>query len=169
MPLLRVISTTCVFSSKKETYKLWEEKAKANRDTTLYREKTPTQRRRKNMAKVWNPRLHGIFDILTTQTLHWVSSLTIIVGILRMCVYSYHAWWRSNKIRINFLTKTESEKIKRINEGTLTLIWGSWVQVPYRATSFFITFQGYVLISFCLINDWCIIWTTQRRVLYESH
>ena len=37
-----------------------------------------------------------------------------------MCVYSYHAWWRSNEIRINFLTKTESEKIKRINEGPLT-------------------------------------------------
>ena len=39
-----------------------------------------------------------------------------------MCVYSYHAWWRSNKIRINFLTRTESEKIKRINEGTLTFV-----------------------------------------------
>ena len=43
-----------------------------------------------------------------------------IVGILRMCVYSYHAWWRTDKIRNNFRTKTEAGKINRLNEGTLT-------------------------------------------------
>ena len=47
-----------IFHQKKKTYKQWEEKAKANRDT---REKTPTQRQRKNVANVWNPLLHGTF------------------------------------------------------------------------------------------------------------
>ena len=43
-----------------------------------------------------------------------------IVGILRMCAYSYHAWWRTDKIRNNFRTKTEAGKINRLNKGTLT-------------------------------------------------
>ena len=30
--------------------------------------------------------------------------------------YSYHAWWRTDKIRNNFSTKTESEKINKLNE-----------------------------------------------------
>ena len=34
---------------------------------------------------------------------------------------------------------------------------------------FYNRFQGHVLISFWLINDWCNMWNTQRRVLYESH
>ena len=55
------------------------------------------------------------FNISNTS----VSSLTNIVGTLRMCTYSYHAWWCTDKIRNNFSTKTESKKINRINGGTL--------------------------------------------------
>ena len=55
------------------------------------------------------------FNISNTS----VSSLTNIVGTLRMCAYSYHAWWCTDKIRNNFSTKTESKKINRINGGTL--------------------------------------------------
>ena len=58
-------------------------------------------------------------------------------GILGTCVYSYHVWWRRNKIRNNFPTKTEAGKINWLNEGTLSFLF--FKNIFGNGTDIFIT------------------------------
>ena len=74
-----------VFHQKKKTYKQWEEKAKVNRDT---REKTPTQRQRKNVANVWNPLLHGTSWHLNILFWKWLKYLKRCLQILPASLFS---------------------------------------------------------------------------------
>ena len=95
------------FFYQKRRLKNYEKKKQKQTEILLFIEKRPPRR---DKGKTWR---------------RWETPCYNIVGILRMCVYFYHAWWRTDKIRNNFRTKTEAGKINRLNEGTLTfsLFW----------------------------------------------